>query len=231
MSIRIFSLDLEPVSWQSLQKSLTKALDTKAHFRIATVNPEYLLEAKKNARFRESLKQADIRLVDGFGITLLARLQGERLGRLTGADLLPQLLAWAEEKGLPVVIFNHKQGLSSNIEIKQTLHELYPLLHLEVEHDTYQLKAISYKLVICTYGAPTQEFFLDGIMEPGIKIGVGGALDFLTGKQKRAPKVLRSLGLEWLWRLIQQPKRWRRIVRAVIIFPIQGILEVLKINK
>ncbi len=77
-------------------------------------------------------------------------------------------------------------------------------------------------VMICNFGAPYQEKFifhnLGKVPSVKIGIGIGGALDFLTGKIKRAPKWMRFLGLEWLWRLIKQPKRFKRIFRAVFIF-------------
>ncbi len=78
-------------------------------------------------------------------------------------------------------------------------------------------------ILICNFGAPFQEKFIwhnyKKIPSLRLAIGIGGALDFLTGKIKRAPKWMRFLGLEWLWRLIRQPKRYNRIFRAVFVFP------------
>jgi N-acetylglucosaminyldiphosphoundecaprenol N-acetyl-beta-D-mannosaminyltransferase len=77
-------------------------------------------------------------------------------------------------------------------------------------------------IMVCNFGAPYQEKFiyhnLNKVPSVKIGIGIGGALDFLTGKIKRAPKWMRFLGLEWLWRLIKQPKRFKRIFRAVFVF-------------
>ncbi|MFA5644343.1 MAG: WecB/TagA/CpsF family glycosyltransferase [Patescibacteria group bacterium] len=80
-------------------------------------------------------------------------------------------------------------------------------------------------VLICNFGAPYQEKFIFHNLGklPTVKaaIGIGGALDFLTGKIKRAPKILRYLGLEWLWRLVKQPQRYKRIFRAIFVFPIK----------
>ncbi len=77
-------------------------------------------------------------------------------------------------------------------------------------------------IMVCNFGAPYQEKFtfhnLNKIPSVKIGIGIGGALDFLTGKVKRAPKLMRYCGLEWLWRLIKQPKRYKRICRAIFLF-------------
>ncbi len=223
MSITLFSLKLQNTSWEDLRAALDVARKKEENLRITTVNPEYLLEAKSNRRFLESLRGSDLRLIDGVGICLLAMFQGVRLQRLTGADVLPLMLTWAEKEGLPVAIYNSEQGLSSQSDIEMMLHAKYPNLHFD-----YNLQPTTYGLILCTYGAPTQEFLLDTLETPAIKMGIGGALDFLTGTQVRAPYLLRLLGLEWLWRLLRQPRRINRIWRAVVVFPLQGIMEISK---
>jgi N-acetylglucosaminyldiphosphoundecaprenol N-acetyl-beta-D-mannosaminyltransferase len=87
-----------------------------------------------------------------------------------------------------------------------------------------------YNIILVNFGAPEQEQFiysLKGQENAKIKlaIGVGGSFDFLTGKVKRAPAWMRSIGLEWLFRLIQQPNRWKRIWNAVVIFPIKVLFS------
>ena len=81
----------------------------------------------------------------------------------------------------------------------------------------------------CNFGAPDQEYFLESLRGRSesvrLVMGVGGAFDFLTGKLPRAPRVFRVIGLEWLWRLFLQPSRWKRIWRAVVVFPIAVIQE------
>ena len=226
MSITLFSLKLQNTSWEDLRAALDVARKKEENLRITTVNPEYLLEAKHNKRFFESLRKADIRLIDGVGICLLAMLQGVRLQRLTGADVLPLMLTWAEKEGLPVAIYNSEQGLSSQSDIETSLRSRYPQLSFY-----YNEQPSAYHLILCTYGAPTQEFLLDTLETPAIKMGVGGAVDFLTGKQKRAPHIIRCLGCEWLWRLCMQPRRVIRIWRAVVIFPLQGILDLVNKDK
>ncbi len=122
-------------------------------------------------------------------------------------------------------------GLSNYEAIKKALLEKYPELSVAKFSPEYLTvsKPIPYHVVLCNYGAPLQEIILTGLREqPGnirLAMGVGGAFDFLTGRIPRAPKFLRSIGLEWLWRLFQQPKRWRRIWNAVIIFPWKVLIQ------
>jgi N-acetylglucosaminyldiphosphoundecaprenol N-acetyl-beta-D-mannosaminyltransferase len=90
----------------------------------------------------------------------------------------------------------------------------------------YNIQNTKYEILFCNFGAPHQEKFLNSLKSAKIRLamGVGGSFDYVTGKLQRAPRAMRIFGLEWLWRLILQPKRWRRIWNAVIVFPIKIIL-------
>lgn len=195
--------------------------------RIATVNPEFLVLAEKDSDFKRSLQNADLCIADGFGVVLTGLLQGKKITRFPGADLLHEILTLAEHDRHSVFLAIKRDGLSSYEEIHDALLKKYPKLSISGTDD--DLDSIeNCAIVLCNYGAPDQEIFLEKLREVDtpsrLAIGVGGAFDFLTGKQKRAPRCLRTLGLEWLWRLILQPKRWKRIWNAVIIFPIKALL-------
>lgn len=222
--MEIFGVRIKNTTKEAVMARIEQSMSSRTPLRIATLNPEYLLLARKDQRFRESLRQADMRVVDGFGIQLVAWLKGVKLVRYPGADLVLDLLALAEQGSIPVVILNNRSGLSSDQEILKSILTKHPKLSITVVSST-QLPVTGYQLLICSYGAPSQEFALDEYTVPSLKMGVGGALDFLTGKQTRAPQVLRTLGLEWLWRLILQPKRLRRIWNAVAVFPFLAILD------
>ncbi len=204
--------------------------DTFRH--IVTVNPEFLLLAQKNAAFRGALLSADLRLADGVGLNLPFFLAGESLiERIPGADLLPEILKRANKRYLSVGLMLAPDGLSSCEAIKQILHERYPNLAISKFSPEYfsPRKPVPYDLVFCNYGAPLQEIMLAGLRRSSgairLVMGVGGSFDFLTGQIPRAPKFLRALGLEWAWRLLQQPRRFRRIWNAVVVFPVKVLSQ------
>lgn len=215
----IFGVHLEGFSQSEVLRQVEAALHERRSLRIATVNPEYLLEARKNKGFRENLRSAGLRVIDGVGIVLVAWLMGEKLTRYQGADLLHDILYLAEKKGIPVGLAIKEDGLSSFDEIKKALRDLYPALRIQREIPA------KYAVVFCNYGAPKQEFFLENLYGTQLSMGVGGAFDYLTGKLPRAPRVLRKIGLEWVWRLSLQPRRFGRIWKAVILFPILALFE------
>lgn len=215
-----------PISVDGRERVLEKVgsfLREARFHRIATVNPEFLVLACQNSLFRENLRAADLRVADGFGIVLAGLLQGEEVPRFSGADLLHDILSIAEKDGYPVFLAIRKGGLSSYEEIREALVKRYPNMNIEGTDMNHA------SIVLCNFGAPEQELFLEGLRNTPSSIrltmGVGGSFDYLTGKQKRAPKYVRACGFEWLWRLILQPWRFGRIWNAVVVFPVKVLLQ------
>lgn len=201
---------------EDILAKVRKYLKEPTFHRIATINPEFLVLGEKDQSFKDSLLAADLSIADGFGIVLAGWLRGKKITRIPGADLLDYILNLAEESHYKIALVIKESGLSSYEEIKSVLVKKYP--NIQFVSETTQAV-----VVICNFGAPEQEIFLESLRSnPGnirLAVGVGGSFDYLTGKLKRAPKIMRFFGLEWLWRLILQPKRWKRIWTAVIIFP------------
>lgn len=227
-----------PISVDGRERVLEKVgsyLREARFHRIATVNPEFLVLACQNKLFRENLRAADLRVADGFGIVLAGLLQGEEVPRFPGADLLHDILSLAEKDGYPIFLAIRRDGLSSYEEIREALLKKYPNLlvdgvNIDVKSlKNYQLPTTSYQLLLCNFGAPDQELFLESLRNtPGgirLVMGVGGSFDYLTGKQKRAPQCVRTVGLEWLWRLMLEPWRFKRIWNAVVVFPVKVLLQ------
>jgi exopolysaccharide biosynthesis WecB/TagA/CpsF family protein len=164
-------------------------------------------------------------------------LKGINIIRHTGADLTIELLDLAESQGLKVSILNLHGGLSTNQDIESTLIKRWPKLRLQISSvtkgdwspDLTAVKLFQPDIFFCALGAPFQDQLLSKILpdiSAKIGIGVGGSFDYLTGRAKRAPLAMRSIGLEWLWRLMLNPgQRIKRIYNAVIKFPIIFIID------
>lgn len=234
-SFSIFKIPISLASRREVHSTVTRWLSKHTFHRIATVGPEFLLRARRNKRFHTNLLQADLCVADGFGVVLAGLLRGKRVHRFPGADLLHEVLKEAEGKHLSVFLAIWKDSLSSLKEIQAALLKRYPTLKtygLEFEKTIHHsLPTIHHPIVFCNFGAPEQEYFLESLRgrEKHVRLvmGVGGAFDFLTGKLPRAPRVLRRIGLEWMWRLFLQPSRIRRIWNAVIVFPILVVQDFL----
>ena len=207
--------------------------DGKFH-QIATVNPEFILEAQKNAEFKNILNNSDLNVADGVGIWFAFLRFGKLLkARIAGVDLMHDILKMADEKKLSVFLVANKNGLSSWEETRNVISKKYPNIEFSgadldsLNFSEYQISNTRYQILFCNFGAPYQEKFINSLKNDIIVVamGVGGSFDFITGKAKRAPKGMRIFGLEWLWRLILQPKRIKRIINAIIIFPIKVLFN------
>ena len=209
---------------------------------IVTPNPEICLQAKKNQRYQNILNNAFLSLPDGFGLKIGARVLGQRLqNRVTGVDFTLELMKLAAEKNWRVFLFGGEERIAQRCQ--KVLEEKYKGLEVvgtiegRISNFKFQISnqcQISNDKVIQTInksradillvalGAPLQEKWiaenLARLSTVKLAIGIGGTFDFIAGRVKRAPKLIRKLGLEWLWRLILEPWRWRRIYNAVLKF-------------
>lgn len=225
--MKILGIPIETLSRKEVLACVETFLSEPSFHQIATVNPEFLLLAEKNEEFKKTLLEADMRVVDGFGIVLAGWLRSEHITRFPGADLMEEILRIANRKKLSVYLAVRADGLSKYEEVKRVICKKYPNIEVtgtDVAVSSYHLSYITYptSLILCNFGAPAQELFLADLKNHPenirLAMGVGGSFDYLTGKQKRAPKLLRFIGLEWLWRLIIQPKRFKRIWNATVVF-------------
>lgn len=236
--VNILGINLSALSPENALKKISGFLNDGGQHYIVTPNPEIILASHQDEELFYILNHASLSLADGFGIKLAGLITGHNIPRQTGADLSLDLLSLAKEQKLKIVVLNWKNGLSNQEEIKSSLDKRYPGLEslvLDCERATgvdqailEKIRAFSPVILFNTFGSPLQEKFiyhnLNKMPSVKIAIGIGGAFDFITGKIKRAPKIFRNLGLEWLWRLFKQPKgtrrkqRIKRVFRATVIF-------------
>jgi len=216
---------------QVLEKIIEFLGDSQQHY-IVTPNPEIILEAHRDEEFFYILNQADLSLADGFGLQIATRLFGDKVPRITGSNLTPQLLKLAQEKNIKIGIINRQDGLSTKKEIEIALQKKYPQLEylvIDVDNPIFLseekkqiINNFSAQILFVSLGFPQQEKLiyhqLKNMTSVKIALGIGGTFDFIAGKIKRAPNWLQYLGLEWLWRLIKQPNRYKRIYNATIVF-------------
>jgi len=228
----ILGINLSELSLKETKKEIEKILDGRTARYVVTPNPEIILASHKDEELFYILNKADISLADGFGLKIAGLVLGEKIHRITGADITPHLLELAREKKLKVAILNWRGGLSRQEEIKDILEEKYSNINLLVididrsealDRETVdRLNIFKADILLNTLGSPYQEKSIYHNLSrlEGLKlaIGVGGSIDFITKKAIRAPRFMRYIGLEWLWRLLRQPKRIGRIYRATWVF-------------
>ena len=231
-NIKIFGVRIDNFSVAEIKEIVFSILEKNPGQKfVTTLNPEILLKARQDEKYKKILNSAELNVCDGFGVKLASRLKGCPVkSRLAGADLADFILRTGNEKKLSILIIAARNSLSTPPEIERAIARKYPDLSVKARYfpgsQIFPENAIitSAEIVFVNFGAPDQERFIFENKKkfPNAKllIGVGGTFDFLTGKIRRAPEWLRRLGLEWLWRLIQEPRRLRRILNATIIFPL-----------
>lgn len=194
--------------------------------QICTVNPEFIIDARRDPAFATVLRQADLCVPDGVGVVLAARLQGVRLReRVTGSDGIYHLCEAAAQRGWRVYFLGAAPGIAE--QTAAALLHRYPTLTIAGSdggnpHDAewpairQRLAAAKPDLLFVAYGHPRQDLWINRHrceLPARVAIGVGGAFDFVVGVRKRAPRPVQRLGLEWLHRLLHEPWRWRRMAK------------------
>lgn len=194
--------------------------------QVVTVNPEFVMTARRNPAFRQVLNQADLALPDGIGLVWAARLLYERGAlpeRVAGVDMVERLAEASARRGWRLYFLGAAEGVADRAA--QVLAHRYPGLSVagafagspaeaEAEALIARVRAARPDILFVAYGAPAQDMWIarhrDKLQVP-VAMGVGGAFDFIAGVARRAPRWVQQAGLEWLHRLICQPWRWRRM--------------------
>ena len=238
--VDILGVKVSKVDYQSATEIIEGFLaDGKQHY-VVTPNPEFIVLAQNDYEFREILNRADLAIPDGVGLRVGARV--------TGTDLMIKLCGLAAEKGYSVFLLGGRGGVAE--AAAKRLKERFANLNIvgtcegdpEAPSGPRELHSIDVPLadpsvadavdfLFIAYGAPKQEKWIAKNLPKipvRVAMGVGGAFDFIAGKKKRAPRILRRLGLEWLWRLIQEPRRLPRILNATVKFPFLVFLHKFK---
>lgn len=233
-SVKILGVRVDNLSRGGIQEWIKKALDNEPRQKfVATLNPEIILGARRDENYKKILNGADLNLCDGFGIKFTSFLKGKKIkARYTGVELTDYLLGLAKEKNRNVLIVAGENSLSGPEEIRRGIEDKYNFSVRAGYIDGIFSDADAVgnaEIVFVNFGAPEQEKFIfenrEKFPKARILVGAGGTFDFLTGKMKRAPKLMRKAGLEWLFRLVQEPKRLKRIWNAVVVFPTLAVFK------
>jgi len=208
---------------------------------IVTPNPEFLLIACKDQRFRDILNKSALSLADGVALkyAICAMTENQLIHRQTGIDTLLLLAKLCHEKKKRLLLFGGRGGvslkaaqfLSKNLS-DAVIESVEPKNSPTVTDYLEIIKEKKPDVIAVALGQGTQERFITELLPhcPFVKIaiGVGGAIDMIAGNKSRAPLWMRRSGFEWLWRVLIEPKRFPRSLRASIVFPCVVIAETFK---
>lgn len=224
--VAILGIPVHPVTMSQTLHLARHLMEEPRLHQIATVNPEFVMTAQRDAQFRKILRHADLCLADGVGLLYAARRYGRRLPqRVPGSELVFRLADLAAQEGWPLFLLGAAPGVAA--KAAAILEARYPGLEIagtyagspepgENDAIVKRIDESGAKLLYVAYGAPRQDKWIarnrNALHTVRVAVGIGGALDFITGRAIRAPRWVQRLGLEWLHRLWHEPWRWRRML-------------------
>lgn len=221
--MKILGCALDPIDSTAATDAIVALAREGKGAQIVTLGTEMVVYAQRDARYRDVVNACELSLCDTVGLLTVARRRGARLReRVAGVELIERLCARASQENIALYLLGGSPGVAS--EAAAALQSRYPALRIVGTHDGYfeddrssavaqEIRARGAQLLVTGLGFPRQEFWLAEHMGEtgcGAGIGVGGSLDVISGRVRRAPDLMRRLGLEWLYRLAKEPRRWRR---------------------
>ncbi len=228
--VSILGVPVDAVTRSEAVSRIGDMLRSNTQHHVATPNPEMLVEASKNKQLFAVLQQTALNVPDGTGLLWAARRAGTPLPqRVTGVDVMTDL---CRANNGPVFLLGAIPGIAEHAA--DALRKSNPTLVIvgtfagspRPEHEQEIISMVNASgatLLFVAYGAPKQELWIARNLArmPSVRVamGVGGAFDFLSGVRKRAPSWMQQWGLEWAWRLLQEPHRLGRILVATVVFP------------
>lgn len=200
-----------------------RALESKKTF-VVTANPEIVMHAQQDDVYKEVLEHVDFVTADGIGIIKAAQYIGQPLPeRVSGYDIMMDLLKEADQRNQKVFLLGASE--SSNAKATERILANFPGIDLVGSQHGYfdwndnsiaeRVQQSQPDFVFVALGFPLQELWIHQnlhLFEKGIFIGVGGSFDVIAGHVQRAPEFWRRLNIEWLYRLLKQPTRWKRML-------------------
>ena len=242
--IDILGVMIDVLDKNSLHRSVKESLSEKKRIKIFTPNPEIVLSSLRNENLKAILSQADICIADGVGLVMASKILGTPLPeRLAGIELGEFLLEYAAQNNLSVFLLGGKKGVAElaksrlearyeGLNICGTYHGFFDVDNTKNDELIQYINAVSPDIIFVCMGFPRQERWIceNECKIPSllILVGLGGSLDVWSGKIRRAPAFFRTLSLEWLWRVIKEPRRIKIIYR-IPIFLVKVIAQ--KVSK
>ena len=222
--VRVGRLPIDSVDFAQALAAIETLVRSRRGGMVFTPNVDHVVLAEKDARFRAAYQAVNLSLVDGTLLLWASRLLGWSLPeKVSGSDLLQPLMQRAAQCGFRVYLLGGDRGVAEVASAR--LQEQFPELRVvgcdgsRVDVDALdpaileRIARAAPDLVLVALGAPKQEVFIFEQRERlghAVCVGVGASLDFVAGTRQRAPRWISRIGLEWLYRLLQEPRRLAR---------------------
>ena len=237
---RVLNVRIHGVTRAQAVAWITAWIEAGISAHVATVNTEFVMRARHDNDFRKVLEHTTLNVADGTGIVIAARLSRSVMPeRVAGVDLAQDLAAVAAKRGHTLMLVGGSKGTADQASIE--LQRKNPNLRPPITHVGHPNKSSDHEaqeilhrfrphIVLVAYGAPLQEQWIARnlpALNGTVAIGVGGALDYISGRKRRAPAAVRQIGLEWAYRLYKEPWRWRRM-RVLPLFAWYALVEAIR---
>lgn len=218
--INIVGFRIEKITAREVLGRIERFVAEKTPRTIVLLNPYLILEANKHPEYAEYVRNADLVTADGYGLLLSAKLLGDSFPeRVTGTDLMPMLGKLCQEKKYRMYFLGGEPGIAE--KAKSTYEAEFPGILIVGARNGYfneteekeiveDIKRKNTDILMVCLGAYKQEMFIKKHLRElnvPVSFGNGAALDFISKKVKRAPKWMQDNGLEWFFRLMNEPKR------------------------
>ena len=196
--------------------------------QVVTINPEMVNNAVNNKEFAQIINSAELIIPDGIGVEIGLKILGYKVRRIAGIEFSYRMIEECAKNSQSVALIGAKPEIVE--KAKQNLENEIQNLYITYAHDGYfdddteildNLKVRQPRLVLCALGSPKQEEFIakaKKILPNALFVGVGGSFDVWSGVVERAPEIYQKLGLEWLYRTVKEPKRFKRIFPTLPLF-------------
>ncbi len=222
-TLEILGSRVDPVDMQEAQSRIAALLAQQRFAQVVTFGSEMAMLARRDPDYREVVNAADLVVPDTIGVVFAARMLGRPLReRVAGIELIERVCAACARDGIRLYLLGGAPGVAERAGV--VLAQRHPGLRIAGFHDGYfeqteesdvigGIAASGARLVLVALGFPKQELWIRrnaAALGPVVCIGVGGSLDVISGRLQRAPALMRTLGLEWLYRLVREPQRLGR---------------------
>lgn len=221
--VTVAGLDFDAVTMdETLERIDTMIVGGRPH-QIATANVDFAFQASRDPELKRILAESDLVVCDGTPLVWAARGKGTPLPeRVAGSDMAPRLMARAAEKGYRVYLLGGRPEVTEKAVKKLKSKHLdlqivgshspafAPLDRMDHEGICARIREANPDILLVSFGCPKQEKWIDlnrHCIGSPVCIGVGATIDFLAGEVKRAPGWIGALGLEWIFRMLQEPRR------------------------
>ena len=233
----VLGFDVDLFSFNDALQYVHSHLKENKGMQIVTINPEMITLGKKDNDFARILNGADLIIPDGVGVKIALKIKGIKQENIPGIEFSKKLISLCELDGYSVGLLGAREEVIQRAA--DNLRAEFSNLNITYIRNGYfsaeeeniilqEIKAISPRVLFVALGAPKQEFLISKLkkeMPETVFIGVGGSFDVWSGMVKRAPLDWQKIGLEWLYRTIKEPARFKRIFPALPLFLVRVIIE------